>query len=84
MNLEHKFTKYNKSIEQMNIALKNIQQSGKENHMMHMKPSQNTNRRNFANTFITWWTRTKCTKIKLTNIKEKKKSKEGWDIHCLE
>lgn len=53
MNLEHKFTKYNKSIEQMNIALKNIQQSGKENHMMHMKPSQNTNRRNFANTFIT-------------------------------
>lgn len=52
MNLEHKFTKNNKSIEQLNIALKNIQQSIKENHMVRMKPSQKTNRRNLANICI--------------------------------
>ena len=32
INLEHKFTKANKSIEQTNIALKNLQQRVKENH----------------------------------------------------
>ena len=32
MNLGHKFMKANKSIEQTNIALKNLQQSLKENH----------------------------------------------------
>ena len=32
INLEHKFTKANESIEQTNIALKNLQQGIKENH----------------------------------------------------
>ena len=31
INLEHKFLKANESIEQMNMALKNLQQSVKEN-----------------------------------------------------